>query len=45
MGEGCQKMKSELGDPRRESGPRVNWIIGLVLATWLSTMGTVLFKG
>ena len=40
-----QEMKADLNEQRRESGARFNWLVGLVLATWLSTMGTVLFKG
>lgn len=40
-----QEIKSDLRELRRESGTRFNWLVGLVLATWLSTMGTVLFKG
>ena len=41
MAQSRQEMKLDL----REFRTQFNWIIGLVLATWLSTMGAILLKG
>lgn len=39
-----RELRSEIALLRQELNSRFYWIIGLVLVSWLSTMGTILLK-
>ncbi|NKB66044.1 MAG: hypothetical protein GKR89_03180 [Candidatus Latescibacteria bacterium] len=39
-----REMHVGFGDVRKESNTRFHWILGVVLASWISTIGTLLLK-
>ncbi|NKB70622.1 MAG: hypothetical protein GKR89_26430 [Candidatus Latescibacteria bacterium] len=38
------KIDTGLGDLRKEMNSKFLWVLGVLVASWLSTIGTVLFK-
>ena len=38
------KIDTGLGEVRKEMSAKFLWVLGVVLASWISTIGTVLFK-